>query len=210
MLLEILIGRQLPDLPGNQELRRQVTELGTDAGIKSQSIRRQVFEAVRVTDLPPPHNPFRCMHRDRFEGMRREASSSGRHGEQEVGREFIASLAPDDVRACWFHQADWAAIAHESVRIVETVGRLKPERDYLKEAWRSNTSGQDQGWGSDFRWLLSLFEQPIIIAGGGYTDGQHRGCALRFSGAPRAAVVTGYKDIDVVAYKNDWQYKGDG
>ena len=70
-------------------------------------------------------------------------------------------------------------------------------------------AGQGESLGSDLRWLVSLFEQPVIVTGGGYTDGQHRGCALRLSGAPRAVVVTGSEDVPLPRL-NDWQYEGDG
>jgi hypothetical protein len=60
----------------------------------------------------------------------------------------------------------------------------------------------------DLRWLLSLFDNPINIEGGSYANGQHRGCALRFSGAERAAVVTGSEVLGHVC--TDWTYLGDG
>lgn len=193
-VLAIAIGHQLPSLPEDQALRSLVMDLG---GAEIKSIRRQVFEAIPVTDLPSPYNPFRCMYRDRFDSS-----------QQAAGQAFLESLTADEVRACWYHMADWAAIADESVRIVDKVGRLKPEGQYLREARQSNLSDGDQSWDSDLRWLISLFEQPIIIAGGGYTDGQHRACALRFSGAPRAVVVVGNEDV--ATRKNDWHYLGEG
>jgi hypothetical protein len=194
--LEASLGLQLPGLPENQELRRRVMELG---GAETKYIRRQLFEAIHMTDLPPPHNPFSCEHRNRFNSIEKERGWADAH---EVGRRFIASLTVDDINACRWHQANWAAVANESARIVEIVGRLKPPGDYIEEARHSNLHGED------LRWLASLFETPIIIGGGWYTDGQHRGCALRFSGAPRAAVVTGYGSV--ATRRNDWQYEGDG
>jgi hypothetical protein len=56
-------------------------------------------------------------------------------------------------------------------------------------------------------WLESLFRDPVFIGGGSYTNGQHRGCALRFSGAERAAVVVGYEFLD--EFSTDWQYEGE-
>jgi hypothetical protein len=130
-------------------------------------------------------------------------------GEQEIGRQFIASLTAEEVKACYYHHADWATIADESVRVIEAVGRLEREYDYLTEARRGVLSDQEEIFGSDLKWLVSLFEQPIIITGGSYTGGQHRGCALRFSGASRAAVVTGSERVALPPI-NDWQYEGDG
>lgn len=96
-------------------------------------------------------------------------------------------VGPYWIAACWWHQtADWAIVANESVRVLETVGRLMPEGNYRREARQAGLSDRNRPW------LISLFEQPIIVTGGGYTDGQHRSCALRLSGAPRVAVVTGY------------------
>lgn len=191
------LGLQLPDLPANLELRRKVIEL---SGAETKYERRDVFEAVPVTDLPPPHNPFRCAHRSRFNTMADEARWMDL---SEVGRRFINSITVDDVSSCWWHQAaNWTAIANESIRVVETVGELEPRADYRSEARRSGLSDEDLGW------LKSLFDEPIIIAGGGYTDGQHRACALRFSGASRAAVITGYENVAI--RRNDWEYEGDG
>jgi hypothetical protein len=197
-VLEGSLGLKLPRLPENLELRRSVMELG---GAEAKYERREFFEAVPVTDLPPPHNPYRCAHSGRFNAM---ATEPGWMGLPEVGQRFLDSLTSDDIAACWWHQAaDWAAIANESVRVVETVGSLKPKSYYLEEARRSDLPGEDP------RWLKSLFEDPIIIAGGGYTEGQHRACALRFSSGSRSvAAVTGYERV--ATRMNDWQYEGDG
>ena len=97
---------------------------------------------------------------------------------RDVGRRFISSLSTEDAVACWWHQAaDWAIVANESVRVVETVGRLMPEGDYRREARQAGLSNINRPW------LISLFEEPIIVTGGGFTDGQHRSCSLRLSGA---------------------------
>jgi hypothetical protein len=199
--LEASVGLQLPGLPENGELRKRVIELG---GSETEYVRRQVFEAVPVTELPYPFNPYQCKHYDRFRAIENEATAPSRwdHDRDEVSREFISSLATDDVNACWYHKANWAAIADESIRVVEVVGKLKPD-GYYKEEARKSALGKE-----DLKWLVSLFEHPVIISGGGYTDGQHRGCALRFSGASQAAVVTSHERV--VTRKNDWQYAGDG
>jgi hypothetical protein len=150
---------------------------------------RQVFEAIPVTDLPLPHNPYQCKYHDRFKVVTRDYRWA------EGAREFVASLTIDEVKGCQYHQANWAAIADESVRVVEVVGPLRPAVYYIHEARRSSLGGGDPSRGGDLRWLLSLFETPVIIDGGGYTDGQQRGCALRFSGAKRAVVVTRYETL---------------
>lgn len=196
-LLETSLGLPLPPLPENKELRTRVLELGSAA---AKHERRTVFEAVSTANLPPPHNPYRCAHRSRFNNMREEdrwADAS------EAGSRFISSLSTEDAAACWWHQAaDWAIVANESVRVVETVGRLMPEGNYRRAARQAGLSDKNRPW------LISLFEEPIIVTGGGYTDGQHRSCALRLSGAPRVAAVTGYENVAIRT--NDWQYMGDG
>jgi len=205
--LAALIGLQLPGLPDNQELRAKVIEL--TGGAEERYETRRVFEAVPVSDLPPPHNPYQCANRARFEDIRRRRIIHDRRDQQEVGRQFTDSLTADEVATCRYHRADWETIANESVRVVEAVGRLKTRNDYLSEARRGALGGQEEKLGSDLRWLVSLFEKPVIISGGVYTDGQHRGCALRFSGAPRAAVVTGSARVALPAL-NDWRYEGAG
>jgi hypothetical protein len=72
---------------------------------------------------------------------------------------------------------------------------------YHDADWRA-IAEDDRGW------LESLFFDPIDVAGGSYTNGQHRGCALRFSGAARAAVVTGDEFVETVY--DDSTYEGGG
>ena len=196
-VLEVSLGLPLPPLPENTELRTRVLELG---GVAAKHERRTVFEAMSIANLPSPHNPYRCAHRSRFNNMREKERWAD---DSEAGSRFITSLSAEDIAACWWHQAaDWAIVANESVRVVETVGRLMPEGNYRREARQAGLSDRNRPW------LISLFEQPIIVTGGGYTDGQHRSCALRLSGAARVAVVTGYDNV--VTRINDWQYMGDG
>lgn len=168
------------------------------SGATSRYENRPIFEAIPVTDLMPPFNPYKCAYYARFNAMVRSYSRN------EDAQQFIASLTSDEVKACRYHKANWEAIANESVRVVEAVGPLQPKGYYEREASRSGLGGGDLSWDGDLRWLLSLFEEPIIIAGGGYTDGQHRGCALRFSGAPRAVVVTHYENVPLAARRKYW------
>ena len=146
---------------------------------------RPVFEAVLVARLAPPFNPYKCVHRERF-----KAVFGGGPYRIEKAREFVASLTSEDISKCWYHQADWAAIADESIRILQTAGTMQPVGRYAAAARESGLTGDDR------RWLISLFDDPIVADEAGYTNGQHRGCALRFSGASRAAVVTRYDDAD--------------
>lgn len=100
--------------------------------MKTRCASRPAFEAIPVTDLPLPHNPYKCQYHDRFKTMTRDYSRA------EGAREFIGSLTRDEVEACRYHDANWAAIAQESVRIVEAVGSLRPAEYYIHAARRSS------------------------------------------------------------------------
>jgi hypothetical protein len=87
------------------------------------------------------------------------------------------------------------------VRIITELGHAEGG-EYVDAVDRIDGRADDQ-W-----WLRSLFHDPIDIAGGEFTNGQHRACALRFSGASHAAMVVGDD------YRGDeehiWIYQGDG
>jgi len=200
--VEALVGASLPELPRHRELYRRVLALG---GGRIEELWRPVFEAIPVEDLPPPHLPSRCEHIERFQEIVAQVEAvSGPSFEAslEAGRVFLGTITTDDIRACsYFHKARWREIADESVRIIERLGRRDAE-DYAHAAEQSPLRERDRGW------LASLFNDPIFIGGGSYSNGQHRGCALRFSGAERAAIATGDESLGT---KNvDWTYKGDG
>jgi hypothetical protein len=57
--------------------------------------------------------------------------------------------------------------------------------EYLKQ-WNVEQALKDTSLSdSDRRWLLSLLSYPLNWSGNDFTDGQHRGCALRHCGAPQ-------------------------
>lgn len=199
--VERLVGQDLPDLPEHDELYRQVLDLG--GGVWDEAFRR-VFEALPVDELPPPHNPSACAHRERFEGIlvRLPATESWLDRDLEAGRLFLESLTTDDLARCHYHRDDWRAIADESVRILDACGDRADRDEYLDAVRRSPLADIEK------RWLRSLFGDPVFIGGGGYTNGQHRGCALRFSGAERAAIHTSDESLGMLC--NDWAYGGDG
>ena len=103
--------------------------------------------------------------------------------------------------ACRFHNANWKAIADESVQVINRFGQ-QDASVYQRAGEQSRFAGEDR------RWLISLFNAPIKIEGGSYNDGQHRGCALRFSGAAQAAVVVRTNLVEQRCA--DWHYQGDG
>jgi hypothetical protein len=196
--VEQVVGSRLPELPPHEELYAAVKAMG---GGTTQHVWRRVFGIVDVADLPPPHNPSSCEHSERFEDIEERVRAEGVNDELAAGRLFLATITPEDCARCRYHDADWAAIADESVRIVEELGE-RDQDEYLEAAARSRLEVDDRSW------LRSLFFDPVDIAGGSYTSGQHRGCALRFSGAARAAVVTGDEFVETV--EDDWIYEGGG
>ena len=175
------VGCALPDLPAHDELYQRVLERG---GGTVPNIYRDVFEAVNVKDLPPFHNPSRCAHHSTFELLVDMAKGPlwSHDDDLKIGQQFMLTLTSEKVAECRFHNANWKAIADESVQIINGLGQ-QDASVYQRAAEQSRLSGEDR------RWLISLFNAPIKVEGGSYIDGQHRGCALRFSGAAQAAVV---------------------
>ncbi|MHB1526757.1 MAG: hypothetical protein ACYCZN_10845 [Candidatus Dormibacteria bacterium] len=198
--IESLVGK-LPPLPDHETLLERVAALG---GWVSDPIPRHVFRAIPVGELPPPHAPFRCAHSNRYDQILVRLGSQ--EGDDLVDRElragmlFLQSLTEADLAVCSWHQADWRSIANQGVAVLEELG-ARDDKDY-EEAARKRLRGQDRGL------LESLFRDPILVGRGGYTNGQHRGCALRFSGAERAVVVIGTEESGEFEYP--WSYQGDG
>jgi hypothetical protein len=196
--IEKVVGSRLPELPSHDDLYAAVKAMG---GGTTQDVWRRVFGVVEVADLPPPHNPSSCEHSDRYEDIREQVRADGVDDELTAGVRFLDTITPEDCVRCRYHDGDWATIANESVRIVEELGVCDQDK-YLEAAAQSELEGDDRSW------LESLFFDPVDIAGGSYTNGQHRGCALRFSGASRAAVVTGDEFVETV--DDAWTYDGGG
>lgn len=199
-VIEALVG-PLPSLPNHQELSKLVGDMG---GWVQDPIFRDVFQAVPVTSLPPPHNPSDCAHADRFQQILKTMPNTRQNvlaRDLEAGRLFLESLQPNDRKACDYHRGNWRAIADESVAIITSLGVQDTSEPYQLEA-NKRLKGRDRNW------LWSLFNDPIVINGRSYTNGQHRGCALRFSGAERAAVVVDTEETGQFTYP--WTYQGDG
>jgi hypothetical protein len=195
-----LIGRPLPKLPDHARLYARVLELG---GGNVEEQLRERFEPLNVEKLPPPHNPSLCALHDRFVEISARTPDADRSWDaaRVAGLEFIRSLTPADRARCAYHAADWRSIADESVRIIERLGP-RDRSDYARAARRSRLSKRERDW------LERLFDDPVFVHDRGFSNGQHRGCALRFSGAARAAVVTGYEHLGAVC--TDWTYTGGG
>jgi hypothetical protein len=194
--LESELG-QLQPLPEHAELFKRVVALGG----RPRESTRAIWEAVHVKSLPPPHKPYSCRYSARFDQMLGDAKSHEAH--LSTGRRFLDSLTADERALCRYHKADWKTIADASAEVVDALaGREDP--DYVAEAQRRKLPARDK------RWLIGLFLIPIDLGDDrkSYTNGQHRGCALRFSGAERAAVVVGA--VTTEHEDADWTYLGDG
>ena len=197
--VRMAVGQHLASLPPHAQLLRRVMEMGGDLG---DEVHEPVFEAVRIAGLPPPHLPFRCAFADRFQRMKAELGGPDAGGaETALGERFLASLTSADRAACRFHAADWRAIAEASVQIIEAAA--SSDRTQLAKIARSFRIPDVER-----RWLVSLFRDPLVIHQRQFSNGQHRGCALRFSGATYVAAVTRFTtrrgEPDV------WAYRGDG
>lgn len=199
--IEVLVGGALPSLPDHEALYARVLAFG---GGTEEELWRPIFEVFPVAELPPPHNPSRCDYANIFRNLEtgtKCAPPDLHDATSAVGQHFIEALSRLDRRQCWYHGANWKAIADESVRILRRIGREDPNQ-YRAEVQKSKLPQQDR------RWLDSLFGDPIFVSGGTYTNGQHRGCALRFSGAAHAAIHTDDEFLGTVS--NDWVYRGGG
>lgn len=198
--IEGALGRPLDPIPPHKELLRRVVAMGGDP---EEEHEEPVFEKVAVANLPPPSLPFRCALAERFHLMRRDLGPGELSTEEAIalGQRFRKSLSVDDRRRCRFHLADWRAIADESVRILES--SHSQTRDALAEAARASRLPS-----ADRRWLTSLFSHPVVVHDQIYGDGQHRGCALHFSGASEAVAVRAFH-----TYRGEpktWTYTDDG
>lgn len=195
--IERIVGARLLGLPSHDDLYTRVLEVG---GGTTDERWRRVFEPIDVANLPPPHNPAGCFWRHRFDEIVDRYKEEGGDDRLEPGRRFLATLTPADRAKCPYHRGNWKAIANASARIINEVG-VADSDEYL--------AATDKKWmrRRDRRWLRSLFFDAIDISANAYTNGQHRGCALRFSGAAQAAVVT--RDEFVCEYSTDWTFVGE-
>lgn len=159
-----------------------------------------------VSELPPPHNPSSCQHFERFQRIRNGLDRlEGDEIELDLkaGEIFIKTLGPEDRLQCHYHEADWKSIADASVQILDELGPDATNEEYEAAASALELDSVEQCW------LVSLFRDPIAVKEmQEYNNGQHRACALRFSGADRAVVKTDGKSLPEISA--DWVYLGDG
>jgi hypothetical protein len=200
--IERLLGQPLDVLPAHAELLTSVLALG---GGRTREVSRDVYEGLPVKDFPPPHDLFKCRLFEKWVTSNPSGTAPDRddsNDENENGRRFWEAMTSESVKKCPRHRADWRTIGDASVQILDLVGDRADSEDYIAAANDLHLGPKDK------RWLASLFADPIIVIGGGYTNGQHRACALRFSGAHRAAVVVDTESLGEVP--DDWEYLGGG
>lgn len=150
---------------------------------------------MSVAALPPPHNPFRCPHAKRYINLLRAQCGLGegrcwppqatRADERAAGWCFDASLGPADLAACGYHRGDWRTAADAAVRAWRELGEWS---EWAVSEWLAGLGLEEV----TERAANSLLLEPICWGEGdpGVTNGQHRACALRHSGAPEVPVLS--------------------
>jgi hypothetical protein len=127
------------------------------------------FRVVRVSSLPYGHLQSRCTHAALFKDAWQEGA----------GRRFFDGLTDEQLASCYYHRlADWREVARASVRIFRAhQNELWSTLDEVLATLPLPKRERDQLW-----WL---FHDPIIWGGEAdtVTNGQHRICAIRASGA---------------------------
>jgi len=93
-------------------------------------------------------------------------------------------MTRERAQSCFYHRdLDWVGIAAKAVELVEQLGE-SPEPRRLDKAINSTELSD-----GEIGMLHSLFWDSIVVGSERrYTNGQHRGCALRLSGAKRTVV----------------------
>jgi len=144
------------------------------------------MDIVAVADLPWAHNPFRCAHRARFEAIRGHYDKDF-DGHIPAGAHFFLHLDAEQLAACPYHQHDWVAIADASIVLLEGLTPASERRDVFSAAAELLPDGPDR------EQLVCLFTDPIVWSPGhtSITNGQHRACALKASGATLCAALIG-------------------
>ena len=140
---------------------------------------------VPVALLPWPHNPSDCARHERFDQIK-EFYPPAYWTTGTAGAHFFLTLTDQDFSACPYHEPDWCRVAEVSIEIFEALP-LEAEHDDALAA----TSGRFTET-LEAKALNSLFTDPIIWSpkSGTITNGQHRTCALKASGAPLCVIDT--------------------
>ncbi len=196
--IEELIGQPLTLLPDHDEVLMRVIAAGGSLTAQPNLPR---YVVVDVADMPPPKNPFRCVHHKRFQAFVKAYPPrlDDRYG-REARDAFYATLTAGDYMKCKrYHSGDWRAVCSEAVRIVEALGDLPP-MDALDAAIDSANLTKN-----DLRWLRSIFGDLMGWVDDDWSNGQHRGCAIRASGAEPNVVA---EDGPLSGPPTTWEMKG--
>lgn len=163
--------------------------------------RLRDLRVIAVADLPWPHNPSCCKWSERFEQVEAVYPSSG-HPDPAVGAHWFLTLTDDDLAACRYHQADWHRIAEVSVEVFRSLANDATLEDALAAV------EAELGDSPERRWCSSLFLHPIVCRpkDRNVTNGQHRACALRASGAPVCVVDVGDEYVGEPRPADPWRY----
>lgn len=140
------------------------------------------YSVVSVGDLPWPWNPFRCALVEQFRAENDLETFDERARSELFGR-FVESRS-DQLGECPYHQSDWKSAAEQSVEVHRKhspVDARQAER-FLRE---SGGSEEDLELASSFWWDPILWRPGLPVV----TDGQHRTCALKMSGAAEVLVA---------------------
>jgi hypothetical protein len=139
---------------------------------------------IAVADLPFPHNPSECHWKERFEQLRELYPAEDRE-RQVVGAHWSTTLDPEDLAACPYHDPDWRRIADAGVEILRGLGAEATIDDVIEAVVATLGDTPEAGW------CRSLFTRPIVChrEPPGLSDGQHRSCAVRMSGAGLCVVA---------------------
>lgn len=188
--MDSLLGAPLARLPAHEDVLSRVLDLGGVLPPPPDVLR---WEIVPGESLPPPGDPFRCDLHAEFLAFVAQHESVGR-SRAEASAMFFDSLSANDYGRCRRHTGDWAKIAATAVSIVQHLGAFA-------DVGAVRASAEEYGLEPSERdWLYSIFEDPMWWNEDGYGNGQHRGCALRASGAPQvilAAVDSGTRPGEV-------------
>ena len=150
------------------------------AGGRFDEPDRLTFKVIPVDALPLPRDLFRCQFADRFKAL------LGAHGDdsQAAATEFFSVLSKDEMAACRYHDANWQRACDRAVEIIDLLGPT-PSDDDLEAVLQRSDLAEPEACA-----LYSLLGvDGLSVNAHGYGNGQHRGCAVRFSGATHVVVV---------------------
>lgn len=133
---------------------------------------------VAVADLRWAHNPSSCRWHERFEAVRGSYPRTASYPAA-VGAHWYLALSHEDLDNCRYHRADWRRVADVSVAVLESLETGATVDDALDAVHGI------LGESAETPWCTSLFVDPITFerVADSVSDGQHRSCALRVSGA---------------------------